>query len=635
MTTNSEPSKSTRRSGGVTRWLFIILGLGLLAGAEYLLKLDLGYPILGGAAAGILLIGLLWGRIPKILRWVLLLPLLAATGFAGYLYFLKLDQHDIYDYVPKDAIFMVEADDPIENWKSLSKTAIWRHMKKNSLFADIEKDCDYLDTLIKDNEQIFKLVSGKDLLVVAQMISDTDYDFLYLMDLQQGGKVSAVIDIFKGVLKSFKLPIHERQIADHDGYGIGDGSDEVFLFFDGNIMVASYSKLLIENAFDQAKKPYYSQNEEFVEARKRAKRNRSGESLAMVHLNFSQMDEYLVTFMGEVTGTVRSLSENLNFASFDLKMHDEFMELAGNTTVDLGIPSLPNVLSTMPGSEIRCVNMMPNNTSFLMSINFADFDQFYEQIASTMMEDDGYEDYEKYKKQIGGYLGVDKNDKKVERKKKRGKDVDYFDWIGQEIAMGIVPVTESGSQQAYVAIFHSPNKENTTHDLKAIEKKIRSRTPVKFEQYEYLEHEVSYLEMKGFFKLFLGKLFNKFDKPKYTILDEFVVFSNDTTAIHRIIEVAHGTRPNLPMEPGFRTFFNEFETTSNYFAYVNGVQLFPFLPTFADGPTTADIQKNRKFITCFRRGGLQLLADDGVFDAQLHLDFKPESETHWWDKLPQ
>lgn len=629
--TTTPPAKKTSRKGGVTRWLFLALALGLLAFAQYILELDLSYPILGGIAGGALLLGLVWTRLPRFIHWLLLLPLIAATAFSAYLYFLKLDRHDIYEYVPKDAIFIVEADDPIENWKSLSKTKIWRHMKQNDLFADIGADCDYLDTLISDNQQIFKVVSGKKLLVVAEMISDDDYDFLYLMDLKEGGKISALLDIFKDLIKSAGLKMNKKEIAGHSCYGIGEGSDEVFLAFEGNIMVASYSKLLMTNAFEQAKTPHYSDNEEFLACRKRAYRTESGESLAKLHLNFSQLDEYLVTFMGEVTGTVRSLSENLNFASFDLKMHDEFAELSGNMTVDLERPSLPNVLSTLPGSEIRCINMLPSNTSFMMAIDFADFDQFYDQISVTMREDDGYDDYEKYKKQIGGLLGVDKNDRKVDRKKKHGKDVDYFDWIGQEIAMSLIPVNETGTKQAYVAIFHSPDKENTVHDLKTIEKKIKNRTPVKFEQYVYLGHEVSHLEMKGFFKLFLGKLFNKFDKPKYAILDEFVVFSNDTTAINRVIDVAHGNRPNLPMEPGFRQFYNQFETTSNYFAYLNGVEIFPFLPTLTDGETTSDIQKNRRFITCFHHGGLQLLADDGVFDAKFHAEFKPENQRNWGD----
>ncbi len=571
----------------------------------------------------------------RFFKWLFILGILGALGLGGYIYFLSLEEHEIYEFVPRDAIFIVEADDPIENWKDLSKTKIWNHMKKNALFADIEDDCNYLDTLIKDNQRIFDLVSGKRLLVVAQMTQADDYDFVYLLDLKQGGKIAEFMDVFKGVLKAFGLKMTKKEIAGAKGYSIGEGTDEINMVFQGNILIASYSMKLMANAINQGKDPYYNTQEEFQACWKRAKRTKNSESLAMVHINFAQMDEYLATMMGEVTGTVKSLSENLNFSSFDLKMHDKYAEMSGNTTVDLKKPSLPNVLSTMPDGEIRCINILPASTSFFLTIDFEDFEQFYEQVASVMKEDDGYDDYEKYKKQVGGLLGVNKSDKKIERQKKRGKDVDYFDWIGQEIAMSLVPVNESGSQQAYVAMFHSPDKENTEHDLKTLEKRIKNRTPVQFDAYEYLGHEVAYLEMKGFFKLFFGKLFNKFDKPKYVILDDFVVFSNDTTAIHRIIDVAHGSRSNLPMTPGFREFFQRFEANSNYFVYLNGPQIFPFLPTFADAATTASIQKNRRYMTCFPHGGLQLLSNDGVFESKLYVEFAPEGDKDWWDKLPR
>lgn len=163
------------------------------------------------------------GFIGRAFRWLLLLGFLGAAGFAAYLYLYPVPDHEIFNYVPKDAVFVLEADDPIENWKSFSNTKIWRHLKKNGVFADIEQDADFLDTLIQDNSTIFSMVSGKKLLIAAQMISEKDYDFLYIMDLKQGAKIAAVMDLFKGVLKSFDVPIHTAEFGGRNGYKIGDG----------------------------------------------------------------------------------------------------------------------------------------------------------------------------------------------------------------------------------------------------------------------------------------------------------------------------------------------------------------------------------------------------------------------------
>jgi hypothetical protein len=55
----------------------------------------------------------------------------------------------------------------------------------------------------------------------------------------------------------------------------------------------------------------------------------------------------------------------------------------------------------------------------------------------------------------------------------------------------------------------------------------------------------------------------------------------------------------------------------------------------ANPETAADIRKNRKFITCFPKGGLQLLGDKGKFESKLYFEFKPEGDSNWWDKLPK
>jgi hypothetical protein len=326
-------------------------------------------------------------------------------------------------------------------------------------------------------------------------------------------------------------------------------------------------------------------------------------------------------YMDAIPATVISMSQTMDYASFDLKMKDDYAALVGSLNIDDSIPSLLRVMKNIKRGEIRCHNILPRYTSFLLSIDFHDFDYFYEQIALLMEEDDGFKEYEKTQDKVAGLLGVKREGKKVERKKRKGKDVDYFDWIGQEIAMAMIPVNQSGTKQSYVAMFHSPDRENAEHDLNEIEKKLKNRSPIRFDEYQYHGRSVKYLMLKGFFKLFLGKLFEKFDKPKYAILDDFVIFSNDTTALHRMIDVADGRLANLPMDAEYRKFYNHFEANSNYYLYVNMPKIFPFLPTMLDREAARDLRKNEQLLTRFRNVGLQLLSEDDHFEASLYIDF--------------
>ncbi len=562
------------------------------------------------------------GPVRKALRYLFLGLLLAAVAFFAYIWFSPTGERDPWEFVPEDAVFVIEADDPIENWEDLSGTDVWKHLKKNELFADIEGDANYLDTLIQDNKKLFNLISEKKLLIVAQMTRAEDYDFIYLMDLEQGAKVTFFMEIFKPILSAAGYPMKNEDFGGgQDGYSINDGTDDIFMAFVENILVASYSKKLLLNGIASGKKPTYSKNKTFQKARDGAYDEGNRSSIGKAHLNFDQLDEYMTVFMDEVTGTVLDLSKTLSYASFDIKTEDEFIQLEGYVAPDTADVSLATVLLDQKAGEIRASKILPANTSFLLTIDYDDFNYFYGSIADLMGENEGYQEFEKTKNKIGNLLGVNKNEKKRDRANRRGKDKDYWDWLGQEIALATLPVNETGSKQAYLALIHTDDYANAFHDLGEIAKKIRRRTPVKFKDYEYRGKEIKYLAMGGFFRLFLGKLFKQFDKPKYVILDEYVVFSNDTSAIHRVID-SDIRDEALYGDENYRRVTKEFDDESNFFVYINSKELYPFLPTMVDDETGRDIRKNKEIITAFPFLGLQLTNDNGMFETQLYLEFK-------------
>ncbi len=562
------------------------------------------------------------GPVRKALRYIFLGLLLAATAFFAFVWFSPVGERDPWEFVPQEAVYVIEADDPIENWEDLSGTDIWNHLKKNELFADIEEDANYLDTLIQENKKLFNLIAGKKLLIVAQMTKVEDYDFIYLMNLEEGAKVTFFMDIFKPILGAAGYPIKNEDFGGGQaGYSINDGTDNIYLAFAENILIASYSKKLLLNVIESGKKPFYPKDKQFQRVRDGAYDEGNRSSVGKFHLNFDQLDEYMTLFTDEITGTVLELSKTLSYVSFDIKTEDEFVELKGYIAPDTSEISLATVLLDQKTSEIRASKILPTNTSFLLTIDYDDFDHFYGSIANLMGENEGYLEFEKTKDKIGNLLSVNKNEKKRNRAEQRGKDKDYWDWLGQEIALATLPVNESGSKQAYLALINTPDYGNAVHDLEEIAKKIRWRTPVKFKDYEYRGKEIKYLAMGGFFRLFLGKLFKQFDKPKYVILDEFVVFSNDTSAIHRVID-SDIRDEALYGDKDYHRVTKEFDDESNFFIYINSKELYPFLPSMLDGETGRTIQKNKEYITSFPFIGLQLVNDKGIFETHLHMEFK-------------
>lgn len=70
----------------------------------------------------------------------------------------------------------------------------------------------------------------------------------------------------------------------------------------------------------------------------------------------------------------------------------------------------------------------------------------------------------------------------------------------------------------------------------SLKRRLSDCTPVKIKTANYKDFEINYVEMKGFFRLFFGKLFDKFEKPYYTYVDDYVVFSNKAASLLSFVE---------------------------------------------------------------------------------------------------
>lgn len=559
-------------------------------------------------------------RVKKFLKWLLISILLLIAAGVAYILWWPYTERDPMDFVPSDAVFVIESADPIDDWESFSATKLWKHLKKNEAMADIQEAADYLDTLILDNRTLLGLLSGRPLVISSHMIADDDYDFLYLIDLGKAGKVSTFIDIFKGILRGVGIPISTTELVfrkvkkegaaqepeKKEIYVMGEGADAIYMFFEGNVLAVSYNKNILAKAMTQFPKPYFPRNGRFVNLKKRT--GSSGQ--ARLYLNFDQLDDYMRVFMSPVSETVRSLSKQLEFSTFDLSVDDDHAEMKGYLSTNEDEPSIMNLMRKVRGNEILAPRILPSTTSFFMAIDFSTFSDYFAIIEENMKKDkEGFADYQKTRSKIEKFLKIDFQEH-------------LFNWIGTEITIGMMPVNLQGSKQAYMGVFHAPRLEEARTGLGHIVKRIKRRTPVKFKKDDYRGYDVQYMEMKGFFRLFLGKLFKKFDKPHFISLDNFVVFSNDTTALHRVID--HYEEGNtLAESKSYQSFARRFSPVSNYFIYLNGANFYPYLPTMGDAETARSIRKNRKYITCFPQLGFQLNEDDPVYNAYFYTEFDP------------
>jgi hypothetical protein len=122
--------------------------------------------------------------------------------------------------------------------------------------------------------------------------------------------------------------------------------------------------------------------------------------------------------------------------------------------------------------------------------------------------------------------------------------------------------------------------------------------------------------MKGMFKILLGRFFARYDKPYYTIINNFVIFSNHPQTLESMID-DYLDKKTLDRSEEFKTFRKQFEEYGSVFIYVNTPVLFNTIKKMADAETRTSMEKNKDYITCFRHIGFQLVPAGGKFTTSM------------------
>jgi hypothetical protein len=139
---------------------------------------------------------------------------------------------------------------------------------------------------------------------------------------------------------------------------------------------------------------------------------------------------------------------------------------------------------------------------------------------------------------------------------------------------------------------------------------------------EYKNYEINYIELKGFFKLFFGKWFEKFETPYYTFVGDYVVFSTRSASLLSLIE-DYEQGNLLSGDAGFQRALGRVNNASTIFAYVDMPKFYGQLPALLTPEAWAGVSTHREVLYSFPQWVFQL-ADEGQRSSlQFTLDYEP------------
>lgn len=538
---------------------------------------------------------------------VIFLILISVSLYSFYTFY--IDNNDnlksIY-LVPEDAVYIIETQDPIDNWNEVSKSDIWNHLNTNSYFNELAESLNKIDTIFKQEKSIFDRIGNREILISAHVYKPKKYDFFYVVDLQKIAK----LNILKNHLNSFtnsnykisKRKYHNQEII--EVYDVKE-RETLHISFIKNQMIASYVHTLVEASIDQYKEPKIGRNLDFIEVEKEVGYG----DMFRLYVQYKHLNEYLKVFSNDSGALTKTLSNSLHFSGFNFDVDDNTITANGITNYNEEVSLYLKSLQNSGHSSRKIAEIAPKQTALYLSFTFDSFEEFYTNFENVLKENP-----EEFKTYLDGTEQIE-NFLKIDLKK------NFVSWVDDEIALIQLHSTVTDSKKDVAFILKTTDSDDAKKNLHFILEQIRKRSPVKFKEVSYKGHAINFMDIKGFFKILLGDLFKEIDKPYFTIIDDYVVFSNHPNTLKSII-TSYINDDTLENFESFEDFDNNFDSRSNIFAYINAPNLYNSAYNFLDASTRKQLSDNKDYFICFSQIGIQLKSEDDLFETKIVVDYE-------------
>jgi len=525
----------------------------------------------------------------------------------GYLYISPDKNINGLYLIPNDAMYILDSDDPIENWRELSQNNMWQFLKEHESLSDIADDANYLDTLISDNSFLFKLFGSRKFIMSAHKTRPGDYDFIFAIDLKKTAKTGVLYTALEKVLKASGFKVTTRMYKDYEFLeSMDDVKDVLTMCKVENFLVCSYSASLVEKSVDAFQNPQIARDIYFQDVYKRV----ATKGLSRLYIPYAQIDEYVSCYMAQPDELITDLSHTLRYSALDFIIDDNEWKIKGVTNIDETVDSYLLALMRSGQSKNRVHEILSNRTAWHLSFNFSSIEKFYEELTAVLkLDQTAYDEFTKSQKKIENLLGISV--------KKH-----LLDWISDEVSVAQLRSNAYASREDNLVVCLRTNDMTLAKkSLQKVADQVKKKTPGKFKKILYRNYEIQFLDIKGFFKTFFGKAFQKLEKPYYTTIGDYVVFSNNPRTIIGLIEDYENER-TLGTNKAHTNFREQASDKSSLRIYISPENTYPLLGKFAKSQTSSTLKRNEKYFTGLESFGFQFNAEGAMLETFAYLKMK-------------
>lgn len=547
--------------------------------------------------------------------WSVLIVIIGFILYQTYIFTLA-DEDNINPVylVPKDAIFIIETERPIDTWDEVSASPIWQHFQTNDYFKEVTQNLNSFDKTFQDQKEVIDFIGERDLLISVHVYKPKKYGLLYVADLQKFSKLRFLKSAIQK-LAGDNFKVTQRLHKEHEIIELYNVKtrETLYIAFIKNQLVASYTHVLVEQSIEQYTEPIIGRDVNFTEI----KTETDNDGFFNVYVQYEYLDKYLGCFTNSSNlKNFENIKSTLYYSGLDISIIEgSIVQAVGYTNVNPSSETFLRAIQKSGKGKRSIAKIAPRNTSLYLSFAFESFEEFHTNFEELQRENPKtFTSYTTQLKNIEEELNI-----KIEEH--------LYSWIGDEIGLLHFNSDLSKNKKDIVAIIKANDIDDAKENLEFVLSKIKENTPLKYKQLNYQGYPIYYFDLKGFFKMLAGNTFAKMEKPYFTIIDDFVVFSTSPNSLKEIIN-SHLVGYTLSSSTQYEEFNYQFENKSSVFAYAETVNSYNDILSLLDNKTKQQLIKNKKYFTSFSQIGLQLISKGNQFKSNITLSYQsPEAIT--------
>ena len=540
----------------------------------------------------------------KVLKPLIIITLLLGVAYLVFtIYLTPNERFNAINVIPDKSTLIIEVDNPLNTWKKVNKSKVWQNFTINKLFEDVNKQITSVDSLLTNNKILFKVFGSRYVLFSLHQRPNNTFEPLIVADLERYSKLSSVKKYILS-LTNENVTITKRGYKDFNIYEIfyKKKHSTLYLSFHKNLAILSYDQHLLEESLDCILEPVLGRNDQFVQIHNHI----FGDGLMRLYLNYNQLNKIIKSSDAEFSAEILDFINSVYFSGFKLDALENIFSIEGYTNFGKNQVSYLNALSKSGSGTFLAQKIIPKSARFAVRFGFDSFDQFMIQFEELCKNQGVYDEY------LSNY-------NKLEKKLDIDVQENFIDWIDDEITLfSIEPRNKSMDDEYFLAI-KAKNRRSAIKNLGFIKAQIDRKTPIEFTTIEYNGYEINYLQIKGLIKLLFGKAFLKMDKPYYTIIEDFVVFSNHPQSIKDLIN-DYKKDETLKQWNSFQTFYKKnFISKSNVFVYANVPFITDAYAKNSDFKMKSKLKKNEDFFNKNPFVALDMVSEDDLYKTKFVL----------------